>query len=96
MAKMKDKMHKMMSMPADMKGTEDTQSRLTCAEQWLKKAIDLHAVHMKDPKTATEASQTEMMDQMRMAYGCIAGTGPGMSGMPSKDAEPSKTGPHDH
>jgi hypothetical protein len=48
---------------------------MKCAEEWLKKAIDLHEVHIKDPKTATDASQMEMMDQMKKAYECITGTG---------------------
>lgn len=59
----------------DMKmGTNDCQAKLKCAEVWLKKAIDLHEMHIKDPKTATEASQMEMMDQMKKAYECITGS----------------------
>ncbi len=92
MAQMKEKMQKIMSMSMDMPGTDESQSNLMCAEQWLKKAIDLHEVHLKDPKTATEASQMEMMDQMKKAYGCIAG----MRGTTSKKAEPPKTDPHKH
>ena len=95
-AQMKEKMQKMISMPMDMPGMDDSQSKLKCAEPWLKKAIDLHEVHLKHPKTATEASQMEMMDQMKKAYGCIAGMGADMSGTPSKKAEPSKTDPHKH
>jgi hypothetical protein len=76
MAQMKEKMHKMMSMDMGMKmGMGNPQVKLQCAEQWLKKAIDLHEVHIKDPRTATEASQMEMMDQMKKAYGCITETG---------------------
>ena len=96
MAQMKEKMQIMMSMPMDMPGMDDSQSKLKCAESWLKKAIDLHEVHLKDPKAATEASQMEMMDQMKKAYGCIAGMGADMSGTPSKKVEPSKTDPHKH
>ena len=105
MAQMKEKMQKMMSMPMDMTtGMGDPQAKLTCAEQWLKEAIDLHEVHMKDPKTATEASQMEMMDQMKKAYGCISEKGTDMSGTQSKEAEgkepkktePSRTDPHKH
>ncbi|MFN3480835.1 MAG: hypothetical protein ACK415_10665 [Thermodesulfovibrionales bacterium] len=44
-------------------------------EEWLKKAIDLHELHIKDPKTAIEASQMEMMEQMKKAYECVTGTG---------------------
>ena len=42
MAQMKEKMQKMMSMPMNMKGMDDSQSKLKCAEQWLKKARDLN------------------------------------------------------
>ena len=101
---MKEKMQKRMSMHMGMMGMDDSQSKLTCAEQWLKKAIDLHELHMKDPKTTTDASQMELMDQIKKAYGCITGTGSEMSGTPSKEAEskepkkaePSKTDPHKH
>jgi hypothetical protein len=103
MAQMKEKMQKMM-MPMDMPGMNDSQSKLKCAEQWLKKAIDLHELHMKDPTTTTDASQMELMDQIKKAYDCITGTGPDMSGTRSKDiqgkepkqAEPSKADPHKH
>ena len=104
MALMKQKMQKMMSMDMNMPGMDDSQSKLKCAEQWLKKAIDLHELHMKDPTTTTDASQMELMDQIKKAYGCITGTGPDMSGTQSeevegkepKKAEPSKTDPHKH
>jgi hypothetical protein len=104
MAQMKEKMQKMMSMHMDMTGMDDSQSKLKCAEQWLKKAIDLHELHMKDSTTTTDASQMELMDQIKEAHGCIAGTGPDMSGTPSKEvggkgspkAEPSKADPHKH
>jgi len=94
MTQMKEKMQKMMSMRMGMmmggmmgQPSEVHQCRLTCAEQWLKKAIDLHEIHIKDPKTATEASQMEMMDQMKKAYECITGARCGMSGTPSKEPE---------
>ena len=86
MDKMMERMEKMMSMRMGMMGMEDSQSKLKCAEQWLKKAIDLHELHMKDPKTTTDASQMELMDQIKKAYGCIAGTGSEMIGTPSKEA----------
>ena len=82
-----------------MTGDSDAQAKLSCAEQWLKKAIDLHELHIKDPRTATEASQMEMMDQMKKAYGCIAATGTDMSGTQSKEVEgkePKKAEPHKH
>jgi hypothetical protein len=50
-----------------------SQARLTCADFWLQKAIKLHKVHLKDPSTAIEKSQMEMMDQMMLAHECIKG-----------------------
>jgi hypothetical protein len=67
--------------------TSDCQGRIKCAEQWLKKAIDLHEIHLKDPKTATEASQMEMMDQMKKAYDCLTGPCCKMGETPSKGPE---------
>jgi hypothetical protein len=109
MTHMKGKMQNMMSMCGMTSGmmgksTADTSCRMNCAEQWLKKVIDLHDVHIKDPKTATEASQMEMMEQMKKAYDCLAGTGVGMCGSQSKvpmskepeKKEPSKGDPHGH
>ena len=87
MAQVKEKMQKMMSMHMDMTGMDDSQSKLKCAEQWLKKAIDLHELHMKDSTTTTDASQMERMDQIKKAYGCLTGTGPDMSGTQSKEVE---------
>lgn len=98
LTQMKEKMQKMMSMCKGMmmggmmvQPSDDSQCRLTCAEQWLKKAIDLHEIHIKDPKTATEASQMEMMDQMKKAYECISGARCGMSETPSKEPESKET-----
>jgi len=111
MAQMKENMQKMMSMCKGMtvggmmgQPSDVSQCRLICAEQWLKRAIDLHEIHIKDSKTATEASQMEMMDQMKKAYECITGARCGMSGTPSKEpeskdtekSEPSKTELHKH
>lgn len=104
MAQMREKMQKMMLMRMGMMGTDDSQSKLKCAEQWLKKAIYLHELHMKDPKTTTDASQMELMDQIKKAYGCVAGTGSEMIGTPSKELEskepgktaPPKSDPHKH
>jgi len=107
---MKEKMQKIMSMRSTMMGGMMGQSsdacpcKLDCAEHWLKKAIDLHEVHIEHPKTATEASQMEMMDQMRKAYECITGARCGMSGATLKEpestetekSEPSKTELHKH
>jgi hypothetical protein len=93
MAQMKEKMQKMMSMRKGMMGepSDVSQCRLTCSEQWLKKAIDLHEIHIKDSKTATEASQMEMMDQMKKAYECITGACCRMSEIPSKEPESKET-----
>ncbi len=102
--RMKEKMQKKMSRPMDMPGMDDSQSKLKCAEPWLKKAIGIQEEHLKDPKTATEASRMEMMDQMKKAYDCITGSGSDMSGAASKDvpgkepkkAEPFVADPHKH
>ena len=99
MAQMKENMQKMMSMRTGMMGgmmgqpSDIPQCKLTCAEQWLKKAIDLHEIHIKDSKTATEASQMEMMDQMKKAYECITGARCGMSGTPLKETESKEKAP---
>lgn len=100
MAQMKAKMNNMMSMNMGMMmGAGDSQDKLKYAEQWLKKAIDLHEVHIKDPKTATEASQMEMMDQMKKAYECVIGKGTEIKNIPTKGSEvkePQKADPHKH
>jgi len=93
MAQMKEKMQQIMfmHMGAMMRqSVDDLQAKLKCAEQWLKKAIDLHEVHIKDPKTATEASQMEMMEQMENAYKCIT-TGLETTETPVKVHEGEKT-----
>ncbi|MBI5639997.1 MAG: hypothetical protein HZA17_06180 [Nitrospirae bacterium] len=98
MGQMKEKM-KMMSMRAGMMmGPGDPQVNLQCAEQWLKKAIDLHEIHIKDPATATDASQHEMMDQMKKAYGCLTGKGSEIKSAPPKApaGEEKKKDAHGH
>ncbi|MDI6744512.1 MAG: hypothetical protein QMD07_03945 [Thermodesulfovibrionales bacterium] len=100
MDKMMEKMNDMMSMRMGMMGMmgKGTKANIKCAEEWLKKAIDLHEVHIKDPKTATEASQMEMMEQMKKAYECIIG-GSKIEAAPSKETEgkePPKTAPQQH
>ncbi|PIV66586.1 MAG: hypothetical protein COS10_05505 [Nitrospirae bacterium CG01_land_8_20_14_3_00_44_22] len=85
-------------MGQGMMGGMPAQAKMKCAEEWLKKAIDLHEVHLKDPKTATEASQMEMMEQMKKAYECVIGGGK-TEAAPSKETEgkePPKTVPHQH
>ncbi|MGB9928677.1 MAG: hypothetical protein ACPK85_09770 [Methanosarcina sp.] len=50
------------------------QARLDCASLWLKKAIELHELHMVDPEEAdNESSQLELMEQMEKAYACLTG-----------------------
>ncbi|MDR7665858.1 hypothetical protein RG963_08755 [Methanosarcina sp. Z-7115] len=49
------------------------QARLDCAQFWLEQAIEMHEMHLKDPSTATNESQLEMMNQMMWAYECIVG-----------------------
>ena len=55
------------------KNASAAQTRLDCAQFWLEQAIELHEIHLKDPSTATNESQLEMMDQMMQAYECIVG-----------------------
>lgn len=90
MDKMHEKMDKMMSKRMGMMSGIHTQVKVKCAEEWLKKAIDLHEVHIKDPETATEASQMEMMEQMENAYKCIT-TGLETTETPVKVHEGEKT-----
>ena len=98
MMNMQEKMQKMMSMHMGMMGMDDPQSKLKCTEQWLKKAIDLHELHMKDPKTMTEASQVELMDQMKKAYDCITKTGTEKSEASKEEpsAKETKKDAHEH
>ncbi|MBI5634753.1 MAG: hypothetical protein HZA15_14895 [Nitrospirae bacterium] len=98
MGQMKEKMSRMMSMHMNMMmGAGDPQAKFKCAETWLKKAIDLHEVHLKDPRTATEASQMEMMDQMKKAYGCITEMGARIKSVPPKaPAAGEKKDAHGH
>ena len=55
------------------KNASAAQAKLDCAQFWLEQAIELHEMHLKDPSTATNQSQLEMMDQMMRAYECIVG-----------------------
>lgn len=99
MSQMKERMQQMMSMHMDMMmGMGDSQAKLKCAEGWLKKAIDLHELHMRDPKTTTDSSQMELMDQIKKAYGCITGTGSEIINEPSKGpaGEEKKKDAHGH
>ncbi|WP_292387865.1 hypothetical protein [Methanosarcina sp. UBA5] len=43
------------------------------ANLWLKKAIKLHAMHLENPKSVTNESQMEMMDEMKQAKKYLAG-----------------------
>lgn len=53
--------------------TSSAHVNLCCAIFWLKQAIELHEMHMKDPGTMTEESQMELMCQMLKAHMCILG-----------------------
>lgn len=44
-----------------------------CAIFWLKEAIELHEMHMKEPSTATDESQMELMHLMLKADVCLTG-----------------------
>ena len=47
--------------------------RLECCDFWLDKAMKLHAMHMKNPKIATNESQIRLMAQMMRANRYLAG-----------------------
>ena len=53
--------------------------------------MNMMDIHIKDPKTATEASQMEMMEQMKKAYECLKGAPCGMTETPSKESESKET-----
>lgn len=65
--------------------TSSAHVNLCCASFWLKEAIELHEMHMKDPSTMTEESQKELMCQMLRADMCI--TGKSMTTMDMMDKE---------
>lgn len=77
---------------------QDNQVKLKCAEEWLKKAIELHELHMRDPKSTTEASQMELMDQIKKAYECVTGAAVSLgSGIkePEKQTETKTSSQHE-
>ena len=91
MGEQKGKMH------MGMMGSSDPKAKLVCAEQWLKKAIELHELHMKDPKTTTDASQMELMEQIKKAYGCITENSSEPESAPEKgSAREKKKDAHNH
>lgn len=93
-SKLKEKISMMKSMCKNMMmKPDDTQDKIKCAIEWLKKSIDLHDIHIKDPKTATEDSQIEMMEQMKKAYECLTGTAIAPSKHEMKD---EKSNSHKH
>lgn len=51
------------------------QTNLDCSRYWLKTAIELHSVHLRNPVVAAnKSSQIELMNQMKQAYACLTGT----------------------
>jgi len=46
---------------------------MECANYWMKHAMMIHYMHIKNPSTATEESQIEMMYDMMKAYKCMTG-----------------------
>lgn len=51
----------------------EAHARLGCTDHWLEQAIELHEMHLKNPSTATEESQMEMMEMMMQAHMCVMG-----------------------
>lgn len=56
-----------------LQNASDAQARLDCARFWLEQAMELHDLHLRDPTTATEESQIELMDQIMRAHECVTG-----------------------
>jgi|GEM_PF-3672555 len=49
------------------------QAELDCVRPWLEMAMELHDLHLREPGTATNESQDELMDQISRAHMCITG-----------------------
>ncbi|MBI4824299.1 MAG: hypothetical protein HY805_08760 [Nitrospirae bacterium] len=105
MAQMRKKMKQMMSRRMGMMGMGmmgqpfgQMKGKMQCIEEWLKKAIDLHEIHIKDPQTATAESQLEMMEMMKKAYECITPCPMCMMPMEKPDIKEETPGkdPHGH
>jgi hypothetical protein len=71
-----------------------SQANLDCARLWLEKAIKLHAMHLENPKSVTNESQMEMMDQMKQAKNYLSGEKMNMSIM-SRAAD-NKSAEYEH
>ena len=71
-----------------------SQANLDCARLWLEKAIKLHAMHLENPKSVTNESQMEMMDQMKQAKNYLSGEKMNMS-MMDRAAE-NKSAEYEH
>ncbi|MFH1146908.1 MAG: hypothetical protein V1736_04290 [Pseudomonadota bacterium] len=58
--------------------------RLQCAERYLQEAITIQTQQMKDPAKVTHASEADLMQRLKNAYGCIQEPTPAMTpeGMP--------------
>jgi len=63
-----------------------SEANFDCARLYLQKAIKLHAMHLENPKSATNESQMEMMDEMKQAKKYLAGEKMNM-GMMGKAAD---------
>jgi hypothetical protein len=54
-------------------GKRPRDKQMQCADDWLDRSIALHRKHMDNPSTKTDASQKELLKEMRRSYNC---TGP--------------------
>ncbi len=61
------------TLEQDQDTGSEVQARLDCAEYWLKKATELHELHLRDASTTTNESQIELMDQITKALECVTG-----------------------
>ncbi len=54
-------------------GKSAREKQMQCADDWLDRSIARHRNHMDNPSTKTEASQKQLLRDMRRSYNC---TGP--------------------
>lgn len=54
-------------------GQAEQDKQTQCADEFLNRSMTLHQGHMDNPSTKTEASQKQLLRDMRKAYNC---TGP--------------------
>lgn len=61
-------------LPLKGQSSGDGKAKLSCTEGWLKKAVELQRLHIKDPASITEESQGELMRFLKNAQDCTETT----------------------